>query len=145
MLPPSIGAACFSHSPDTPPPKTSPSCFFLTALHPQINHFCSPLPERLCCSKCCAGPRHRRQRGRQQLPVLGLACPLPSRSSSVLPSSLPLTFGHDDRDAQISSMPYRLGNALITMHATEEKYGNYHAAPGEKNRTKEQNTRKVVS
>jgi len=42
-------------------------------------------------------------------------------------------------------MPYRLGNALITMHATEEKYGNYHAAPGEKSITKEQNTRKVVS
>jgi len=96
-------------------------------------------------SKCCASHKRQRQRGWQQLQVLGLACPLPSRSSSVLPSSLSLTFGHGDRDAQISSMPYRLGNALITMHATEEKYGNYHAAPGEKNRTKEQNTRKVVS
>lgn len=64
-------------------------------------------------------------------------CSLPSRSSSVLPSSLSLTFGHGDRDSQISSMPYRLGNALITMHATEEKYGNYHAAPGE--RTEQRN------
>ena len=76
------------------------------------------------CSKCCAGPRHRRQRGRQQLPVLGLACPLPSRSSSVLPSSLPLTFGHDDRDAQISSTPYRLGDALITMATAHENISN---------------------
>jgi hypothetical protein len=64
-------------------------------------------------------------------------CSLPTRSSYVLPSSLLLTFGHGDRDSQISSMPYRLGNALITMHATEEKYGNYHAAPGE--RTEQRN------
>ena len=94
---------------------------------------------------CCAGHQRWRQRGWQQLHVLGLACPLPSRSSSVFPSSLLLTFGHGGRDAQIPSMPYRLGNSLITTHTTKEKYGNYHAAPGEKTRTKEQNTRMVVS
>ena len=32
-----------------------------------------------------------------------------------LPRSLSLTFGHADGDAQISSVPYRLGDALITM------------------------------
>jgi len=39
-------------------------------------------------SKCCAAHRHWRQRGWQQLQVLGFACSLPSRSSSVLPPSL---------------------------------------------------------
>ena len=32
-----------------------------------------------------------------------------------LPRSLSLTFGHADGVAQISSVPYRLGDALITM------------------------------
>jgi hypothetical protein len=66
-------------------------------------------------SRCCTAHRHQRQRGWQKLQALGLACPLPSRYSSVVPPSSSADFWSCDGDAQISSVPYRLGDALTTI------------------------------